>query len=1084
MKKMLPVVLISLLSALSAWAQSGQGRIVGTLTDSSGAVLPKAAVAVTDARTGAKREASVDERGYYVVTNLAPSTYVVTASAPNFAPAEVRDYTVSAGQERTLNMSLQPGSVATEVNVVSGELTEVETSSASMGANVNAREVGTLPLNGRQLSQLYLLTPGAQTAGGGSFDNIRFSGRANQQNAIRFDGIEGGSVIDSSPGNLNGEISTGFRLQSSLETVAEFRVESSNYPAEYGTGTGGQISVVTKSGGNSYHGGVFEYFRNDALDARNFFDGASKSPLRLNQFGGSFGGPIKKDKLFFFLANETLKQRAGVNLVATVPSAAAKARAVPSIRPLLAGYPTGTPTSNPDLDLARLGTSVAMDEYFGSARVDYNVSNKLNAYLRYNRDQGYLQQPLDVSGSYSQVTAVPQNAVLGVQQILSPKMINETRFGFNGAKTRIAGYAPPIPGVDTSAFAVSFTGTVAIPGVGGQGASAGASSLGNLIRSNSTQNGRSQPYTTYTMSFIDNLSVTEGSHSMKFGFEFRPVRIYTDRLGGTTYTFSNLAGLLANAPTGIQVLGDTSAPDPFNGGATGNRFVKQYYLIGYAQDEWKIRPNFTMSYGLRYEYYHPLTEDRNLSVLFNADEGRIMPNTTPWYQSRKTNFAPRLAFSWAPEKFKNKTVFRIGAGYFFGPGQTEDQIQPIDSDRASVNLSTPGIAYPIVPSAVLAGFDPNNLRNFQPRAYAPGYTLPEKILSYTASIQQQLPGNAVLTVAYVGSQGRNLFLRSWTNRLIGVNPTTGSPILQFGPQFAQIDYKTSGGTDNYNSLQTTLNRRFAKGLTAGFQWTYAHSIGNTGGSNEAQTTQNPFNFAQDHGNNAFDVRHSANASVLYALPVNPQGKIAKPLLGGWEVGGVMNTRTGLPIDVTMSRPDIVWRINGTNTYVNALSNVPAGGSATAVINNPWGGAFRNNRRPSVVAGADPFLRTGDSKVMLNPAAFTIPQPGAFGNLGRFALHGPSLTQFDFTLHKRFNITERQNIEFRAEVYNLFNRTNFSNPPAVLSNALGIGTNNVQPGQSFSSAAAGSAFGVANSTVSKDVGLGAQRQIQFSLRYNF
>ncbi len=1076
-------LLLLLFFSVYALAQSGQGRIVGTVTDSSGAVLPKSVVTVTENKTGAKREVAPDEKGYYTITNLAPSIYTVIVTAVNFAPAEVRDYILSAGQERNLNLSLQPGSVATEVNVVSGELTEVETSSAAIGANVNSREVATLPLNGRQLSQLYLLTPGAQTAGGGSFDNIRFSGRANQQNAVRFDGIEASSVIDASPGNLNGEISTGFRLQSSLETVAEFRVESSNYPAEFGTGTGGQISVVTKSGGNTFHGGLFEYFRNNALDARNYFDGAKKSPLRLNQYGGSIGGPIKKDKLFFFAAMEILTQRAGVNLVGTVPSAAARARAVASIKPLLAGYPNGAPTSNPDLDLARLSTSVAQDEYFGSMRLDYHISDKLNAYLRYNRDQGYLHAPLDVSGSFSVVTAVPQNAVLGIQQILSPSVINETKVGFNGSKTRIAGFAPPIPGIDTSAFAISFTGTVAIPGVGGQGASAGASSVGNLIRSNSTQNGRSQPYTTYTLSFIDSLNVTHRSHAMKFGFELRPVRIYTDRLGGATYTFSNLDGLLNNKPTGIQVLGDTSAPDPFNGGATGNRFVKQYYLVGYAQDEWKIRPNFTMSYGLRYEYYHPLTEDRNLSVLFNANTGQIMPNTTPWYKSKKTNFGPRMAFSWAPEIFKNRTVFRIGAGYFYGPGQTEDQIQPIDSDRASANLSSG--AFPIIPSQVLAGFTATNHPNYQPRAYPPDeYTLPEKILSYTASVQQQLPGNAILTVAYVGSQGRNLFLRSWTNRLIGVNPTTGSPILQYGSQFAQIDYKTSGGTDHYDSLQTTLNRRFAKGLTTGFQWTYAHSIGDTGGSNEAQTTQNPFNFNQDRGNNAFDVRHSANLSVLYAVPVKFQNKVAKSVLGGWEAGGIMNARTGLPVDVTLSRPDIIWQINGTNTYVNALSNVPAGQTATAIINNPYGGAFRNNRRPNLVAGVDPFLHTADGKVFLNPAAFSIPQPGTFGNLGRFLLHGPGLTQFDFTLHKRFDLSERQSLEFRAEIYNILNHTNFANPPAVLSNALGISGSNLQPGQPFTSAASGSAFGIANSTVSKDVGLGAQRQIQFSLRYNF
>jgi Carboxypeptidase regulatory-like domain len=320
-----------------------QARIAGTITDPTGAVIPKASVTATDARNGTKRQVSADDRGFYIITNLSPSIYSVVAASPNLSPREFQDVTLSVGQERTLNITLQPSAVTTEVTVEGGALTQVDTSSASIGANVNSREVGTLPLNGRQLSQLYLLTPGAQTAGGGSFDNIRFSGRANQQNAIRFDGIEGSSIIDASPGNLDGEISTGFRLQSSLETVAEFRVESSNYPAEYGTGSGGQISIVTKSGGNAFHGGLFEYLRNNVLDARNFFDGATKSPLRLNQFGGSIGGPIQKDKLFFFVASETLEQRAGVNLVATVPSAAARARAVSIGQAAVGGIPHRSP---------------------------------------------------------------------------------------------------------------------------------------------------------------------------------------------------------------------------------------------------------------------------------------------------------------------------------------------------------------------------------------------------------------------------------------------------------------------------------------------------------------------------------------------------------------------------------------------------------------------------------------------------------------------------------------------------------------------------------------------------------------------
>jgi hypothetical protein len=1079
------------------YGQNDAGRIVGTVTDASGAGVPNASITVVNERTGQERKVSGDTSGSYVVPYLPSSTYKVTVQQSGFGQWQTTGIPISVGQERTVNAVLQPSSVTTEVTVAGGELTQVDTSSAAIGANINSREVATLPLNGRQLSQLYLLAPGAQTAGGGSFDNIRFSGRANQENAVRFDGVEASSIIDASPGNLNGEVSTGFRLQNSLETVSEFRVDSSNYPAEYGTGTAGQISVVSKSGGNEFHGGIFEYIRNSSLDTRNFFDGATKTPLRLNQFGGSAGGAIKKDKLFFFVAQENLYQRASINLIGTVPSASARARAVASIQPLLAGYPTGTPTSNPDLDLAQRSGSSAINEYFGSFRLDHRINDRFTQYLRYNRDQGYLTQPLDVTGSGQIVTGVPQNMVYTLNQILKPTVVNETKVGFNGSKTRISGFTPIIPGVDTSAFAVSFTGTVAIPGVGGQGASAGAAALGNLVRGNSSQNGRGQPYTNYTMSFIDNLSVIQKNHALKFGFEFRPIRLYTDRQGGTTYTFANIGALLTNTPSNIQVLGDTSAPDPWNNNATGVRYLKQSYLIFYAQDEWKVRPNLTINYGLRYEYYSPIHEDRNLFVLFNADTGQIacgatsgcdLPNTTPWYKSSKLNFAPRLGISWSPTNFNGKTVFRVGGGYNFGPGQTEDQVQPIDSDRATRTL-TSNVAWPIIPSQVLAGYNINDPNlGYQPRAYGSGYTLPEKVLSYTASIQQELPGNAILTVAYVGSQGRNLFLRSWTNGIVGVttNPTTGagSPILQFGNRFAQIDYKTSGGTDNYNSLQTTLNRRFSKGLTAGLQWTYGHSIGDTGGSNEAQTTQNPFNFGQDRGNNAFDVRHSVNVSALYQLPIKVNSKTMDLLAGGWEVGGIVNARTGLPIDVTLSRPDIVYQINGTNQFVQAPIVTNGVVTTTAVIDNPYGGAFRSNRRPSVVPGVDPFLSTGDKRSFLNPAAFTFPQPGQFGNLGRYALHGPGLSQFDFTLHKKFKLDERRNLEFRAEIYNLFNHANFANPPAVLATGLGTASNQLQPGQPYSSSIAGAAFGVYNSTVSKDVGLGAQRQVQLSLRLNF
>ena len=278
-----------------AVAQSGQARIVGTVTDSNGAVVPRVKVTAKNERTGLERSVASNELGYYVIANLPPARYTVNANAADLAAVEFTNIALGAGQERTIDVTMHPAALQQEVTVTAGDLVVIDLSSARMGSNVSEREVATLPLNGRQLSQLYLLTPGAVNNGSGTYDNIRFSGRSNQQNILRYDGIEGSSIIDSSPGNLNGEQTSTFRLQSSLENVQEFRVDSSNYPAEYGTGTGGQISIITKSGSNQFHGGLFEYVRNSAFDARNFFDRTSDpSPLRVNQFGGSVGGPIVK----------------------------------------------------------------------------------------------------------------------------------------------------------------------------------------------------------------------------------------------------------------------------------------------------------------------------------------------------------------------------------------------------------------------------------------------------------------------------------------------------------------------------------------------------------------------------------------------------------------------------------------------------------------------------------------------------------------------------------------------------------------------------------------------------------------------
>ncbi|HEY1213533.1 MAG TPA: hypothetical protein VGE93_07850, partial [Bryobacteraceae bacterium] len=314
---------------------------------------------------------------------------------------------------------------------------------------------------------------------------------------------------------------------------------------------------------------------------------------------------------------------------------------------------------------------------------------------------------------------------------------------------------------------------------------------------------------------------------------------------------------------------------------------------------------------------------------------------------------------------------------------------------------------------------------------------------------------------------------------------------------------TSGGTDHYDSLQVSYNRRYNRGLTIGGQYTLGHSIGDSGGSNEANTAGNPFNFQADRGSNNFDIRNSANASVLYDLPFGIGRKygsgISKPLdlaVGGWELGGIVNARSGVPVDVLIVRPDVVYQDNRNGKiYSSPVLGTDGTVYTTAIINTPGGGASRNVRRPDVVAGVDPYL-SGSRLGVINPAAFSIPEPGTFGNSGRNSLTGPMFTQLDLTLFKRFRITESTNIEFRAEIYNLLNHANFANPANLrLAQGLPAGgkfpggivpaaSNTLQPGQAFTQGGAGGNFGVLNSTVSNQIGLGTNRQVQLSLRLNF
>ena len=1106
------VALVACFAAASLSAQTDTGRISGTVTDASKALVPNATVVITNEKTGAIRNVTTSGTGSFIVTQLSPSSYKVTISAAGMAASEYKGVTVEANQERNLNVTVTPGSVATEVTVSVGEST-LETSSAVMAGNVSSREIAELPINGRQLSQLYMLTPGAVNFGSGTFDDIRFNGRSFEENAVRYDGIEAGGIISNNPSNIGGELTGVFRLQSSLENVQEFRIDSSSYPAEFGTGTGGQISIVTKSGTNLFHGGVFEYFRNDALDARNKFDGTRASVLKLNQFGGSVGGPVIQNKLFFFTGAEFLKQKTAVPFVQNTlsvavrnarncnagetPSATTPTCINPAIRPLFAAFPVGqTATSSPFFDRATVQEPGRVSEYSGNLRLDYLRSDRDRFYVRYNRDQGYGLIPYDATGSTQSESILPQNLVLAYNRIFTPTTVNEAKVGFNGSKTRLVGIAPVVPGLNLTGVTISLTGVTTLDGT-----SSYASPTGQ-IKVSSAFSGNAAPYTNYSLSYIDALTMIRGNHNIKTGVEIRQLRISTAFLGGTTYSFSGIQGFMAATPSSIQVLGNTNDLSPYTG-KSGYFDLRQTYYIGYAQDEWKARPNLTINYGLRYEYYSPLREQQNKVLWFDVPTATLIPNyTKDWYQMKTTNFAPRLGLSWLPNIYGGTTAFRIGGGYFYGPGLGEGQTQPAQNDRISRSITSGAqLAFPADTAGILSAYnmsDPN--LQFQPRAYLPQYKVPEQVLTYTASVQQQLPKQAVLDIAYVGSQGRNLFLRGIANRITGVIQTpgtgVGTAVREFSVvngttvtnRFAEIDTKTSGGNDHYNGLQVTLNRRFAAGLSLGGQYVWAHSQGNSDGSKDARSSANNFSFRSEFSDNISDVRNSGNFTALYELPLGNSGNtFERSLLSHFQVGTVFNARSGVPVDVQITRPAIVYGNNASGAITTAPVVTNGVVQTTALVNVPGGGQSRNVQRPDLVPGIDPYVHN-QGFLYINPAAFSVPKPGTFGNLRRNALRGPSIRQVDMTLSKKFFFTEKLNAEFRAECFNILNTPVFQAPGyATTSGAtvrLADATGVIQPGQQYTSAAAGGNFGALTQTVSNTVGFGTNRQFQFVLRVGF
>ena len=902
----LPLMLLSSLLC-PVWAQIDRATLTGTVSDSSGAVVPQSKVEAVSQDTGLRREVRTSVSGVYTFSLLPIGLYTVTASHTGFRTMAIKDVRLGVGDNRTLDLELQVSAVDSAVTV-EGVLAAVETTSPVVGTVIGAQQMREMPLNGRHWASLMALAPGAINTGDGSQQTIRFVGRSRDDNNWTFDGVDSTGVKDPRQ-------EAALRLVISTDTIAEFRVNSTLYSAETGNGAGGQVNLVSKSGSNEFHGSVFEFFRNDKLDARNPFDN-SKQPFRLNQFGGNMGGPIVRNRSFFFANYEGLRQRVSQTFTNDVPSAAYRARAVnPAIRQLLAIYPVGTiTTSNAEVDRVQADRSQGWREDAGTLRIDHRFNDSNTVFARYNVDDGLILAPRTViAGDRQDSNFRPSNLALQYQRVFSPTVVNEWKAGMNRSALRRFSYGP----VPASVAVAGFT----------------TLNPDNLLVEAGT-----------TFSLIDNLAITRGRHTLKIGGEIRRARVNVadPAFDTVTVTFANRTAFLDNRVDSVGI----TAGAPVLG-------TRKTYYYAYLQDDFKVRPNLTLNLGMRYEYYSVNREVRDRYRVFDINECRgFCPHGTPWYFPDRNNFDPRIGLAWSPGALKGKTVIRTGAGIYHGPGQVDDVNTALDNMVDRFGLTTaeaPNLSYPVTPflaQARSSGITPRSLQRDRRDLYS---------AQWGFSIQHQLPAEFLTQVGYMGSSGVKLFSRQYINN---IDPATRVRPL---PSFGRMDEKRQDGKSNFHALQVSLHRRVARGLTLGTEYMWSHSIndGNLGGG-EGSQPQIAICRACDRGNSAQDIRHTITSNWVYQLPFGAgqpylkSGPAAK-ILGGWETSGIWTARTGRRLTVGIARATADVPDGNTSgqrpNIVPGVSIYPAGGPKFDQWLNPaafaipargtWGNAGRS-----------------------------------------------------------------------------------------------------------------------------------------------
>jgi hypothetical protein len=1013
--------------APSLLAQSFRGSIRGKVVDPGGAVVAGAKVTAKNNATGLTRETVTGIDGGYVLAELPAGGYVVMAQAASLNTV-AQNVTVNVGLDTTANFDLMQLEKRQEQVTVTEETPLVDSTRDVLSEVVDQKLVAELPLNGRDFGKLVALSPGATVdpsgvAGTqGGFGQFNINGNRDRSNNYMLDGTDNNDpFFNNSALNQTGVGGAPASLLP-IDAIQEFDLQS-QFGAEYGRNSGSVVNIVTRSGTNKLHGSAFEFLRNNTLDARNFFNTTShKSVFQNNNFGASLGGPIVKDKTFFFGAYEGQRERVGSDFLLLVPTQTQIQQAR-----TIAGAINGTPANpviNPALDaiLAFYPKSdvnqisgVVRDKNDGNnfiAKIDHNVTDTELLTGRYAFAQSDQIFPFGSPGGFGAGSRLPQFAQTSPARVqvvsasllssLSNSRINEVRFGYSRYRTSFsslnADFDPASIGLNLG------TGKLGLPEF----------DFTNIENLGATGFSVPRGRTSQTFQILDNFTWLKGRHTFKFGGEFRRASIsnFNDNLERGIYQFTAGVGLspdpvvdaLADFYTGgSQDQGPFGPCCSFVSVDAGNTQRTTYNngLSFFAQDDYRLSPTFTLNVGLRWEYFGPLSEKNNLLSSLGRDGKLAMVGTDGLdglYKRDLHDFAPRLGFAW--NALKN-TVVRAGYGIYY------DYV-PQDQLIASFTTSAGVATNPIGPKAIFPlAFDPTAFNGTNPTPNAPilsGVASPPYSIfatprnfhspytqNWNLNVQQKLAENASFEARYVGSKGSKLV------RLTDLNEPDANGNRTINPNYSAVDELAPISSSIYHALQATATIRTSHSVSGFASYVWSKSIDDASDGIDfvpgAAFPQDPGNLAAERGPSLFDTRHRFTAAINYELPSWSEHR---SIGSGWQLNTIISVQSGRPIPIA----------NSTDTS----------------------GRFYFNQRPNVVPGVNPILsHWTPSTGYLNPLAFVQPAFGTFGDLGRDSIYGPGFTNVDFSISKNTRLTERLNLQLRAEFFNIFNRPNFALP---------------------------------------------------------